>query len=98
MLTDNFIKKADLGAQQTVEIIREKETEAIIYLIPVSSEHRKVRDAIAEVGAKEFPALSNAIYIAALVTNDQAQKLADRDSVDTIANKRKDQLLSAKLQ
>lgn len=98
MLTDNFIKKADPGAQQTVGTIHGKETEAIIYLIPVSGQHQKVRDAIAEVGAIEFSFLSDAIYIAALVTNDQAQKLAECDSVATIVNKREDQLLSAKLQ
>ena len=98
MLTDIFIKKADPGAQRTVEAIHGKETEAIIYLIPVSGQHKEVRDAIAKVGAIEFPLLSNAIYIAALVTNVQAQQLASCDSVDTIVNKREDQLPSAKLQ
>lgn len=98
MLTDNFIKKADPGVQQTVGTIHGKETKAIIYLIPVSGQHQKVRDAIAEIDAKEFPTLSNAIYIAVLVTNNQAQQLANCDSVVKIANKRGDQLPSAKLQ
>jgi hypothetical protein len=98
MLTDIFIKKADPGAQRTVGYIYEKERAAIIYLIPVSGQHKEVREAIAEVGAREFQALSDAIYIAALVTNVQAQQLANCDSVDTIVNKREDQLLSANLQ
>lgn len=91
MLSPSFKIKADLAAQQTISNIFGRDTKAIIYVIPHSGRENLVRQSILDTGASEFKGLSNHIYIAALVTAKQAEKLSECPYVVAIVNKRGDQ-------
>ncbi len=94
-MQSQFSIKADPDAQKTIAGIKGKDLQTIIYLIPLSGAANKVREDIATAGAKEFGKLSNHLYIAALVSADQASLLADSPHISAIVNKRGDQMLAS---